>query len=88
MLSFDYTWEGLVAEALPFKIKSMIFKLEAEELEAAEKFIEEQMAKDDWMPAAGERWEYTFIPTGLGTIVWIKDGRSGDKKDITCWDWW
>jgi len=66
----------------------MIFKLESEELEAAEKFIEEQVAKDDWMPAAGERFAYTFIPCGLGTMVSIKDGRTGESKDVTCWDWW
>ena len=66
----------------------MEFKLEGTELEAAEKFIEEQMKKNDSMPAAGERWTYSFTPTGLGTAVSIKDGATGESKDITDWSWW
>ena len=46
------------------------------------------MEKDDSLPAAGERFAYTFIPCGLGTMVSIKDLRLDEKKDITCWDWW
>ena len=66
----------------------LVFKLQSEELEASKKFIEEQMEKDDSLPAAGERFAYTFIPCGLGTMVSIKDLRLDEKKDITCWDWW
>ena len=66
----------------------MIFKLESTELEAAEEFKKVQTEKDDRMPTAGERWTYSFTPTGLGTTVGIKDNITGDTKDITEWDWW
>jgi len=66
----------------------MIFKLESKELESAEEFIDEQNKKNSSFPTAGERWAYTFIPTGLGTIVLIKDLLLKEEKDITCWDWW
>ena len=66
----------------------LVFKLQSEELEASKKFIEEQMEKDDSLPTAGERFAYTFIPCGLGTMVSIKDLHLDEVKDITCWDWW
>jgi len=66
----------------------LIFKLESEELKASKEFIKDQMAKDDKLPTAGERFAYTFIPSGLGTMVSIKDLYLDEKKDITCWDWW
>lgn len=66
----------------------MIFKLEAEELYAAELFIEEQMKKDNSLPAAGERFAYTFIPCGLGTMVYVKDLHLNEEKEITYYGWW
>lgn len=66
----------------------LVFKLEAEELESSKQFIKDQMAKDDKLPMAGERFAYTFIPCGLGTMVSIKDLHLKEEKDITCWDWW
>ena len=66
----------------------MVFKLESTELEAAEKFIKEQMKKNNHLPAAGERWTYSFTPTGLETIVSIEDGLLKETKDLTDWSWW
>ena len=66
----------------------MIFKLESTELEAAQAFIDAQMEKDSHLPTAGERWTYSFTPTGLGTIVSIEDNLLHDTKDLTDWTWW
>jgi hypothetical protein len=66
----------------------MEFKLEDKELEDAEKFIKSQRKKDNSMPTAGERWTYLFTPSGLGTVVYIKDELLGDTKNVTNWDWW
>jgi len=69
-------------------MKEKIFKLEGKEYKAAEKFIKDQMKKDDSLPTAGERWKYSFIPTGLGTQVSIKDLLLKEEKDITDWNIW
>ena len=66
----------------------MIFKLEGVELEAAEEFIKIQKKKDPRIPTAGERWTYIFTPTGLGTVVSIKDNLLLDTKDLTDWSCW
>ena len=46
------------------------------------------MKKNNHLPAAGERWTYSFTPTGLGTIVSIEDGLLKETKDLTDWSWW
>ena len=66
----------------------MKFKLEGKELKAAKKFIKTQKKKDGRIPTAGERWTYSFTPTGLGTVVSIKDGVTNESKDITDWSCW
>ena len=66
----------------------MKFILEGKELKAAKKFIKKQKKKDGRIATAGERWTYSFTPTGLGTVVKIKDELLGDKKDLTYWDCW
>jgi len=65
----------------------MKFELLGKELESAESFIK-KMKKDDMLPTAGERWTYSFTPSGLGTVVYIKDELTGEKLDITDWDCW
>lgn len=66
----------------------MIFKLEGSELEASKEFIKIQKKKDPSFPTAGERWTYSFTPTGLGTVVSIEDNLLHDTKDLTDWTWW
>lgn len=45
-----------------------------------------QKKKDPTFPTAGERWTFMFTPTGLGTIVKVKDELLGDEIDLTDWD--
>jgi len=66
----------------------MKFKLKGKELKSAKKFIKKQKKKDSRIATAGERWTYSFIPSGLGTVVKITDGLLGDTKDLTDWDCW
>ena len=66
----------------------MNFILEGKELKAAKKFIKKQSKKDNRMPTAGERWTYSFTPTGLGTAVTITDGVLNETKNITDFDCW
>lgn len=66
----------------------MIFELLGKELQRAEKFVKKQMKKDNTLPTAGERFTYMFTPTGIGTVIKIKDEMLGKIKDITDWDLW
>ena len=62
------------------------FELTESEIKKFEKWKKEMKKKDDSMPTAGERWTFTFTPSGLGTIVWAEDGATGEKIDLTDWD--
>jgi len=66
----------------------MIFKIEGKELRAANEFIAKQMKIDSSLPTAGERWTYIFTPTGIGTVIKIKDENLKCIEDITDWEMW
>ena len=58
------------------------FEIEDEEWDKIDKWCEEQMIKDPTQFTAGERWEYRFIPTGLGTLISVRDGCTDDLLKV------
>lgn len=58
------------------------FKLNEDHVKKIETWMEEQIKKDDTQYTAGERWEYRFLPTGLGTFIYVKDGVTGDILEV------
>lgn len=66
--------------------KKMNFELDEDMVKKFESWKKKQKKKDPTFPTAGERWTFMFTPTGLGTIVKVKDGLLGDEIDLTDWD--
>jgi hypothetical protein len=60
----------------------MKFKIDDAEEKAIEQWQKKQMKKDPIRFTLGERWEYRFLPTGLGIIVSILDGATGDILEV------
>lgn len=66
-----------------------IFILENEELERANKWIEKQKKEQGRkVGSMGDRFSYIFSPTGLGTIIIVKDHLTGEEEDVTDYDSW
>lgn len=63
------------------------FTLAGRELDAALAWQREHSCprRDDPPCAAGERYVYAFMPTGLGTTVKISCIRCQQEHDITDW---
>lgn len=69
--------------------KPVVFKLEGLELEKANDWIKSQLKKtNNRVGTAGDRFEYRFSPTGLGTIVSIYDNLTKENKDVTNFENW
>jgi hypothetical protein len=64
------------------------FKLEGLEESRANHWIKLQKKKDPSNFTIGERWSYIFTPTGLGTMVIIKDNLLEETMDVTDYDLW
>ena len=60
----------------------MKFETDAEEDQLIENWQKQQMIKDPTQFTAGERWEYRFIPTGLGTLISVRDGCTDDLLKV------
>jgi len=60
----------------------MKFETDAEEDQLIENWQKQQMIKDPTQFTAGERWEYRFIPTGLGTLISVRDGCTDDMLKV------
>lgn len=59
------------------------------EKKAAEAWISKQRKKKKSPDTAiGGRFSYIFTPTGIGTAVTIRDGLTGEEKNITDYDTW
>ena len=58
------------------------FELDDTHVKKIEKWMESQIEKDNTLPTLGERWEYSFLPTGLGTLITLKDGMTGDILEV------
>jgi hypothetical protein len=57
----------------------MIFEIDIYEEKVIKEWKAKQMLKDDTQYAAGERWGYKFIPTGLGMLIYVIDGKTGNE---------
>lgn len=55
-----------------------VFELDSDHIKKIEKWMKKQIKKDLHQPTLGERWEYRFTPTGLGTLIEVKDNATGD----------
>ena len=64
------------------------FVLDNFHIEKIEKWMAEQIEKDDTQPTIGERWQYMFIPTGLGTLIELKDLITGDILEVEGTEYW
>lgn len=64
------------------------FELDKEQEAQFEAWRKSQMKKDPRIAMAGERWTFMFTPTGLGTVVNVKDNSLGDELDLTDWENW
>jgi hypothetical protein len=62
------------------------FELDEIQIKKFEKWRKKQMKKDPRMPTAGERWTFSFTPSGLGTIVSVTDQATQKKLDLTDWE--
>jgi len=58
------------------------FELDDDHVKKIEDWMEKQIEKDDTLYTLGERWEYRFLPTGLGTLITLKDGVTGDVLEV------
>ncbi len=60
------------------------FELSEEESEKSRKWIKKQKKKHgENTGTMGDRFSYIFTPTGLGDIVYILDGMTGEKELLT-----
>lgn len=60
----------------------MEFKIDDEEWQLIENWQTKQKIKDPTQFTAGERWEFRFIPTGLGTLISVRDGCTDDILEV------
>ena len=58
------------------------FELDGVHIKKIEKWMKKQIKKDPTQYTIGERWEYRFLPTGLGTLISVVDGATGDKLEV------
>ena len=59
------------------------FALSEEQIKVFEILRKQQKEKDSHMATIGGRWTFSFTPTGLGTVVEVKDNKTGDILDLT-----
>lgn len=62
------------------------FELDESEIKKFQSWKKKQKEKDPHIATAGERWTFMFTPTGLGTMIKVKDELLGDEIDLTDWD--
>jgi len=64
------------------------FVLDNFHIEKIENWMESQIEKDDTQPLLGERWQYSFTPTGMGTLIDLKDLITGDVLEVEGTEYW
>lgn len=65
------------------------FSLDPAETKALEEWQKSQKEKDSSnLSTVGGRWTFSFTPTGVGTILVVKDNLLGDEIDLTNTDNW
>jgi hypothetical protein len=65
----------------------MKFELTPEEEKQVEKWKKKQQKKKADSFALGERWTYSFTPTGMGVITVIHDNLLDEELDLTDYNW-
>lgn len=64
------------------------FELDDAQEAQFEAWRKSQKEKDPHIATAGERWTFMFTPTGLGTVVKVKDELLKEELDLTDWENW
>jgi len=64
------------------------FELETHEVELIEEWQAKQRLKNGEQFVTGGRWEYRFIPTSLGTIIYVLDGVTKDEFTVRGTESW
>lgn len=65
------------------------FELDKEDLEKFKDWKKKQLNKNSSnCGMVGGRWTIMFTPTGIGTIISIKDNKLNEELDITDYDSW
>ena len=62
------------------------FELDEEQIEKFEKWHDEQMKKDSFLPFTGERFSFKFTPGGIGTLVCAIDEHLNEEISLTDFD--
>ena len=62
------------------------FELDETQIKQFEKWKKKQTKKDSSNFTAGERWSFTFIPSGIGLMIHVKDNITNDEIDLTDWN--
>lgn len=61
----------------------MTFTIDKEDIKKISKWVKKQRKKDSSNFALGERWSYIFTPTGIGTLLTIKDNILNEEYEVT-----
>jgi len=64
----------------------MIFKIDKPTNLLIETWKAEQVQKDNSNYVSGERWTYSFTPSGLGMLIIVRDDILNEEKDFTDYD--
>jgi len=64
------------------------FTIDKETWNKIKKWQQKQIKINKSNYTLGERWSYIFTPTGLGTIISVKDNILNVEKDFTNYDYW
>ena len=63
------------------------FELTPEEEKQVDKWKKKQQKKNSDTFTLGERWTYSFTPTGMGVITKINDNLLDEELDLTDYNW-
>ena len=65
-----------------------MFTLDADQQKKLIEWVEQlDPPLEAYAGATGGRFTYSFTPTSLGLITTVEDGLSGQKIDLTDYDW-
>lgn len=65
-----------------------MFQLTEEQRKKLNEWLANRPQKKAYTGAIGGRYTYTFTPTGLGTVVKVKDAIVGDEIDLSDYEHW
>ncbi len=62
------------------------FELDKAQMQKFEKWKTKQEKTHQSRTTLGERWTFSFTPTGIGIVVSVIDNATKDTLDLTDWD--